>query len=29
MLEQIKQNYQEEIRSYGNEFENGGTVNGK
>ena len=29
MLEQIKQNYQEEIRSYGNEFENGGAVNGK
>lgn len=29
MLEQIKQNYQEEIRSYGNEFDNGGAVNGE
>lgn len=29
MLEQIKQNYQEEIRSYGNEFENYGAVSGK
>jgi hypothetical protein len=29
MLEQIKQNYQEEIRSYGNEFENDGTIGGK
>ncbi len=29
MLEQIKQNYQEEIRSYGSGFENDGTIGGK
>ena len=29
MLEQIKQNYQEEIRSYGSGFENDGTTGGK